>query len=437
MYESRSDDNTAPGRETSVDPGWEAAKGMINDVTLLVNDDAAARLLDRFAGDSFFADILLHLLFDTGSPDNSPSPEELKERKRRSHRAENFLVEDGKLWLLREGSAKARDKVECIPKAETKELALAVHSAGGHFGRDMTILALQLRYFWPTLCRDVVETITSCPRWKNVGPRLLSAQLKPITRARPFDLIVGDYLSMPQGFNGFKTVLVLVNVYSRFAFAFPLHGPGTGKSTVNGLSRVADMLLMPRTFLADGGSHFDCEEVREWATKQGVQLIKTPTYAPWTNGLAEGYVSLLIGRLKRLCAALLGQSDEEDGDPSSTPGSWPKHLAEAVAQLNDRVLPSLSYSPRELLTGQLSAERRAELSLVSREPTSQEVEVNMALTYSIRQDAYALALENANKRKKAFDKRVREIVYKPGDLVQRYNTRWDETHSAERELVPR
>lgn len=437
MYESRPDDDTAPGRETSVDPGWEAAKGVINDVTLLLDDEAAARLLDRFAGDSFFADILLFLLFDTGSPDESPSQEELKERKRRSHRAENFLIEEGKLWLLRESSPKTRSKVECIPKSEGKELALAVHSAGGHFGRDMTILALQQQYFWPALRRDVIETITSCPRCKNFGPRLLSAQLKPITRARPFDLLVGDYLSMPQGFNGFKTVLVLVDVYSRFAFAFPLRGPGTGKSTVDGLSRVADMLLTPRSFLADGGSHFDCEEVREWATKRGVQLIKTPPYAPWTNGLAEGYVKLLIGRLKRLCAAPLGQADEEDSDPMSTPGSWPKHLAEAVAQLNDRVLPSLSYSPRELLTGQLSAERRAELSLNSRDPTSQEVEVNLALTYSIRQDAYALALEHANKRKRVFDKKVREIVYKPGDLVQRYDARWDETHSAERKLVPR
>lgn len=92
-----------------------------------------------------------------------------------------------------------------------------------------------------------------------------------------------------------------------------------------------------------------------------------------------------------------------------------------MAQLNDRVLPSLSYSPRELLTGQLSAERRAELSLLSREPTSHEVEVNMALTYSLRQDAYALALDHANKRKRVFDKKVREFVHKPGDLVQRYD----------------
>ncbi|KAF8593176.1 hypothetical protein BDV93DRAFT_398474, partial [Ceratobasidium sp. AG-I] len=69
--------------------------------------------------------------------------------------------------------------------------------------------------------------------------------------------------------------------------------------------------------------------------------------------------------------------------------------------------------------------------------TSQEVEINMALTYSLRQDAYANALEHASRRKRAFDKGVRAIDFQPGDLVQRYDARWDETHSAARKLVPR
>lgn len=436
MYEARPDDNTGPGRCDSVDPGWEAVKGIVNDVSLLFNDEATSRLVQRFAGDAFFSDILLALLFDTGLDEES-SPEEERARRKRAHRAENFLVEGGKLWMMQGRPTCPGTKVECIPSSESKELALAVHSAGGHFGRDMTVLALQREFYWPTLRRDATEAVSSCPRCKNFGPRLLSAQLQPITRARPFDLLVGDYVSMPPGHNGFKTILVLVDVYSRFAFAFPLRGPGTGRSTVESLARVSDMLLTPRTFLADGGSHFDCEEVRDWAAKKGVQLIKTPPYAPWMNGLAEGYIKLLVGRLKLLRTASVGESTEEDSDPLSMPSSWPKHLMTAVSQLNDRVLPSLLYSPRELLTGQLSAERRAQLSFPARTPTSQEVDVNMALTFSLRQDAYAHALEHANKRKRVFDRKTRAIEYQPGDLVQRYDARWDETHSSERKLVPR
>ncbi|KAF8595065.1 hypothetical protein BDV93DRAFT_409429, partial [Ceratobasidium sp. AG-I] len=159
VYESRPDDDTAPGRATSVDPGWEAEKGLVNDICLLFDDEPTARLLERFSGDAFFSDILLHLLFDTGSLDMSASPDDLRTMKRRSHRAEGYMVEEGKLWLLRRHHSKLSGQVECIPASEAKILSLAVHSAGGHFGRDMTVLALQQQYFWPTLRRDVVEVI--------------------------------------------------------------------------------------------------------------------------------------------------------------------------------------------------------------------------------------------------------------------------------------
>ncbi|QRW12455.1 Retrovirus-related Pol polyprotein from transposon opus [Ceratobasidium sp. AG-Ba] len=341
MYESRPDDNTGPGAHETVDPGWESAKGIIHNVLHLVEDQETAQLLRRFANDPFFADILLHLVFDFAEDSTALTADEIRAQKRRTHRAKEYLIEDGKLWLVRGRGIKGDSKVECIPASEAKALALAVHSAGGHFGRDITILTLQLRYFWPELRRDIVETVTSCPRCKNFGPRLLSAHMQPITQARPFDLLVGDYVSLPTGHGRFKTMLVLVDVYSRFMFTFPLKGPGTGKFTVDALLKISDVLLTPQTFMADGGSHFDCEEVCEWATARGVQPLKTPPYAPWTNGLAEGSIKLLIGRLKALCTVTVGESPEEDSDPTSTPSAWPKHLAHATAQLNDRVLPSL------------------------------------------------------------------------------------------------
>ncbi|QRV94484.1 Retrovirus-related Pol polyprotein from transposon opus [Ceratobasidium sp. AG-Ba] len=243
MYESRPDDNTGPGADDTVDPGWESAKGLINNVCHLLHDSESAHLLKRFESDLFFTDILLHLIFDAEDGSKIDSAHEARAKKRRAHRAEDYLVEDGKLWLTRGKGARMGNKVECIPSSKTKELALAVHSAGGHFGRDMTILALQRRYFWPEMRRDVIEAVTSCPCCKNFGPCLLSAQMQPITRACLFDLLVGDYVSLPTGHGGFKTVLVLVDVYSCFMFTFPLRGPGTGKSTVDTLSKIADVLL--------------------------------------------------------------------------------------------------------------------------------------------------------------------------------------------------
>ncbi|QRW10376.1 Retrovirus-related Pol polyprotein from transposon opus [Ceratobasidium sp. AG-Ba] len=166
--------------------------------------------------------------------------------------------------------------------------------------------------------------------------------------------------------------------------------------------------------------------------------LKTPPHAPWANGLAEGSIKLIIGRLKRLCTPTVGESPEEDADASMTPAAWPKYLATAVLQLHNRALSSLGgYSPCKLLTGQLKAERRYQLSHPITQPTSPEVDVNLALTYALQQDSFAQALEHANRRKRQFDKHVKPVSFQVGDLVQRYNARWDETHAAKQKLAPR
>ncbi|QRV92229.1 Retrovirus-related Pol polyprotein from transposon opus [Ceratobasidium sp. AG-Ba] len=114
MYESRPDDNTGPGADETLEPGWEVAKGIINNVSHLVNDSETSRLLRRFSNDPFFADILLHLVFDVAEDNKTDSPDEVRARKRRAHRAEDYLIEDGKLWLVRGRGIKDGNKVECI-----------------------------------------------------------------------------------------------------------------------------------------------------------------------------------------------------------------------------------------------------------------------------------------------------------------------------------
>ncbi|KAF8726589.1 retrotransposable element tf2 155 kda protein type 1-like, partial [Rhizoctonia solani] len=177
-------------------------------------------------------------------------------------------------------------------------------------------------------------------------------------------------------------------------------------------------------------------DIRQWASSCNTQLIKTLAYTPWTNGLAEGYTKLLAGRIKRLCAPDLGIDPDADHNPMSTPAAWPKHLDEAVAQLNNRVLPSLGYSPCKLLTGILSPKQKAKIGIQIQDPTQEEVDVNMALTYALHMDGYAKALQHATRQKRQFDKKVKPADFKAGDLVQKYDTHLDETHSSLCKLAP-
>ncbi|KDN35416.1 hypothetical protein RSAG8_11593, partial [Rhizoctonia solani AG-8 WAC10335] len=122
------------------------------------------------------------------------------------------------------------------------------------------------------------------------------------------------------------------------------------------------------------------------------------------------------------------------------PRAWPKYLARAVAQLNDRVVPSLGYTPRELHTGMLSAERQgqAKINKIIRPPNAPmtDIDVNFPLTYALRDDAFANTVDHANRRKRTFDKKARVVSYETRGLVQKYDTRLDETHQAVRKLAP-
>ncbi|KAG9121434.1 hypothetical protein FRC07_002609 [Ceratobasidium sp. 392] len=55
----------------------------------------------------------------------------------------------------------------------------------------------------------------------------------------------------------------------------------------------------------------------------------------------------------------------------------------------------------------------------------------------MRNDAFSEALRHAAKRKKAFDKQINPTEFQVGDLVQRYDSCLDETHSSMRKLAPR
>lgn len=444
QWQYRADEEGGEGREESVDPDWEAYKGLVADVHLLVEDTGSGKVLERFTGDEYFGEITQYLVLGTVYGDDMTPSNVERAQRRAAHRAVGFEVADGKLWRVAGKGSHRAPRVECIPKREGLALALATHEATGHFGRDLTILTLQERYFWPNLRSDVITAITTCPRCRNFGPKLMSALLAPITRARPFDLLCGDYLSLPMGTGGYKTVLLLVDVYSRFTFGFMTRNAGTGSFTVECLEKLGDTIMTPASFMSDNGSHFDCKEVTDWAKHNQVTLIHSPAYTPSVNGLVEDANKILLGRLRTLCAQDIGEArGDPNRPPTPPPRSWPKFLQTAIRQMNDRVLPSLGYTPRELLTGVLTADRRHETGASIRQqytPTSPEtnpIDVNLALAYALRSDGAERALTHARERKRRSDLKAKLITAEAGDLVQRYDPRWDTTHSTERKLAPR
>jgi len=114
--------------------------------------------------------------------------------------------------------------------------------------------------------------------YKSFGNMHVHALLAPITQRHPFELLVGDYLSMPMGKGGFTKIGLYADVFSQKPWAFKSKA-AAGKNTVDSLKRISQTFTAPNTLMVDGGSHFDCNEVRDYCDSIGTKLHVIAAYA--------------------------------------------------------------------------------------------------------------------------------------------------------------
>lgn len=198
--------------------------------------------------------------------------------------------------------------------------------------------------------------------------------------------------------------------------------------------------LPAECFMCDGGSHFNNKAVQEFCGDWGTETEVVSSYSPWVNGLVEGTNKILLHVLKRLCCPNLGEDEYEAMTSENLLKTWPKHLEEAIQIPNRRLLPSLDFSPKELLLGMVVNTPRSTSGERTSPVTADDVSTQMAYIAQQHLDGYAAAVAHAVRRKAVFDRRVQargpgEVVFKPGQLVQVYRSDLDYTFKMERKLL--
>lgn len=383
--------NEGDGSEWTVSEDWENSMGLTHDIfhTSEACTPEMTTLRDRFRNEPIFAEVIDALLeLDQGNS--------LKRRKRARHRASEYMIAEGRLWRVAGGhQARARPRVECISQEEATELAKEEHLKNGHWQRDTIKKSLLDRVWSPNLDASIIKGITDCGICKNFGGTHLHALLDPITRRHPFELLVGDYLSMPTGKGGYHTIGLYLDTYSQHIWGFKYKMAGSAKTTKDSLYSIFQGYAPSETFMSDGGKHFDNNEVCQLCKEWGTETHVVPAYSPWINGLVEGTNKLLLHILKRLCAPNL--NDEEAGRTKTEdiPKSWPDHLDEAIRTLNGRLLPAFKFSPKELLLGLVVNTKTTNTQDASSPITEDNVATQMAYVAQQRLDGYAAAVSHA------------------------------------------
>jgi hypothetical protein len=71
----------------------------------------------------------------------------------------------------------------------------------------------------PHLNCSITKAIMDCGMCKGHGPKHLHSLLEPITWQHPFELLVGDTLSMLKGKGGFTKIALYADTYSQHIWA--------------------------------------------------------------------------------------------------------------------------------------------------------------------------------------------------------------------------
>jgi hypothetical protein len=422
------------GSEWEVDSDWESRAGLVFGINYTTISPTTKNLRDRFATTPLFRDVIDAL-------ENIQSEVGLRERKRARHRAERYMIEGGKLWFIGGGTrTRAVARRECVTKEEAVELAKVEHEKGGHFHRDLVKIALLDKIHSPNLDESIVKAITDCAKCKNFGGTNLHALLQPITRRHPFELLVGDYLSMPPGKGGFHTVGLYLDTFTQHVWGFKYKTAGTGKTTVKALEEIYGGFAPSEVFMSDGGKHFKNNEVQQCCEKWGGRHHVVAAYSPWINGLVEGTNKILLYILARLCAPEVGEDGWQATNWEDLPRTWPDHFDEAIQVLNWRILPALKFSPKELLLNLIVNTTPTPLEASASVPTPQDYDIHTAYATQQRLDGYSEAIRHAMDRKARFDRRVLnstagEVTFEKGQLVQVYRNDLAKTIGTERKLA--
>ena len=67
--------------------------------------------------------------------------------------------------------------------------------------------------------------------------------------------------------------------------------------------------------------------------------------------------------------------------------AWPDHFDDAIRQLNERIIPALQFSPKELLLGLIVNTTRTPSLATMTMPSQTEMEVHLAYANQQRLDA--------------------------------------------------
>ena len=238
------------------------------------------------------------------------------------------------------GDKKNRSKWRVVlPRGQRKEEMRGAHDEWGHQGVARTTALVNRKFAWPGLHEDVRMYVAGCKTCAMAKEEGSSAKtrLGTIEASRPWEVLAMDFTVLEPARDGKENVLVVTDVFSKFALAFPTKNQ---KATTVGkilVEEVFNRFGCPDRVHSDQGRNFEGQLVQELCKYYQVKKSRTTPYHPQGNGVCERFNRTMHGMLATLCREQREQ--------------WPKYLSSLTAIYNSTPHAVTGFSPHYLVFG--------------------------------------------------------------------------------------
>ena len=293
------------------------------------------------------------------------------------------------------------------------------HDETGHQGRDRTVSLVRERFYWDTLYKDTSDYVAQCPRCLRRKGTSRPALLQPFFATQPLEIIHLDHLTLEPCKGQYESVLVVTDHFTRYAQAYAVKNQ-TALTTAKVLwEQFLRHYGFPQEILTDQGPGFESQLFQELMSMARIEKLRTTSYHPQTNGQCERFNSTLMNMLGTL-------TPDQKKD-------WKSHLLTMCHAYNSTQHSVTGFSPYYLMFG-----RHPRLPIdyqlgITRDNLAQPSKFRFVNKLNERlHEAYAkaeaLTQEEANRQKKLYDRRSKDVILNPGDLVLVRIVKWTERH---------
>lgn len=320
-----------------------------------------------------------------------------------------LCVQNGTLCrkLVDPNTHELRFQIVC-PVKTRQEVWRRYHEATAHAGAERTLSSLRRHFFWIGMEKEVrgfQSGCVTCSLQKDrAEPR---APLSPIDVSYPLEVVALDFLSLGRPNDNYQNILVMIDMFTRYAWAVPTKDQ-TAKTTVRAIwSHVIQTFGCPARFHSDQGPNFESDLMKQLCDLYGVAKSRTTPYHPAGNGRVEKMNQTLLNMLRTL------EREKQC--------RWPEYLPELLQAYNNTVHSATGFAPSYLMFGRhLRLPVDEKLGTITDRPTG-NLDGWVRDHYQKLSHAYDLARKKmrqiAEESKRCYDRKARAAPLLIGERV--------------------